>query len=111
MESDGPNPDEPDPEAWPSPPEPSKRRRPVVTGIIVGAVATFAILAVIGYLVAPTDSETPLEEDFSSDDPEFTTDSDPFVDFSVSDGAYHILIKDSSRPQLARHLRPYLRRV
>jgi hypothetical protein len=85
-------------------PEPPKRRRPLLVGIVAGAIGTFVVLGVIGYLVAPPESGVRLEEDFSSGEPQFTTDSDAFVDFSVVDGAYHILIKDRTRPQIARHV-------
>jgi hypothetical protein len=104
--SDGPKPGGPFEDIAPSPPERSRRRRPLVIGIIAGVLGTFVILTVIGYLVSPAtiESEVPFEEDFSSDDPKFTLDSDRFVDFSVADGGYHILIKDASRPQNARHV-------
>ena len=102
--SDGPKPKDPDLEGSPSIPEPTKRRRPIVVGVLIGTIATFAVLAVIGYLTISTESEIPFEEDFSSDEPKFTTDSDRLVDFSVADGAYRILIKDATAPQLARHI-------
>jgi RTX calcium-binding nonapeptide repeat (4 copies) len=110
--ADGPN--EPEgfrPEAWPllpepppSVPEPPKRHRGLVMGLLVGAGTTFIALSVIGILVSRSESELPFEEHFSSNEPKFTTDSDPMVDFSVADGAYHILIKDASAPQVARHI-------
>jgi hypothetical protein len=102
--SEGPESEQPTWQALPSPPDRTNRRRPLVIGLVVGAIAVFAALAAIGFLVAPTESEIVLEEDFSSDEPEFTTDSDPHVDQTVSGGAYHILIKDASSPQLTRHI-------
>lgn len=103
-----------DPEAAPPLPEPppsrdlSNRRRAIAIGITVGVIATLAIPGTIGYFLAPAEPEVPFElpfeEDFVSDSPRFTTDSDPFADFSVVDGTYHILIKDSSAPQTARHI-------
>lgn len=103
---DRPKVEDPVADVSPSPPAPTKRRRQLVIGIIAGVIGTFAVLSVIGYLVAPTTtgSEVPFEEDFSSVDPKFTTDSDRFVDFSVANGEYHIVIKDASRPQNARHV-------
>jgi RTX calcium-binding nonapeptide repeat (4 copies) len=99
------------PEAWPSlpepppsGPEPTKRHRGLVIGMLVGAGTTLAALSVIAILMARSESELPFEENFSANEPKFTTDSDPLADFSVADGAYHILIKDARAPQVARHL-------
>lgn len=101
--SDRPEPDRAPEESFPPPTPSKKRRHPVVLGIVIGAIAMFAGLGAIGYFAA-TESELPLEEDFSSDEPEFTTDEDPMVAFSVADGAYHIVIKQSGPPQIARHI-------
>ena len=87
----------------PPPPEPPKRRRKAwLIGIIVGSVGMLVALAVIGYLITSRGSEVLLEEDFASGEHEFSSDSDRFVDLSVVDGAYRILIKDASHPQIVR---------
>lgn len=102
--SDAPMPERPILDAPPSP-EPSKKRRgSLVIGIVAGVIGTFLILGIIGYLALPTESGTALDEDFSSDEPEFTTDDDPMVKFSVAGGAYHILLKQGGAPQIARHI-------
>ncbi len=89
-----------------------KRRaipRPTFAWVMGGAIGPlFVVLGVIGYL-SLGESKFLLEEHFSSAHPAFTTDSDRFVDFSVADGAYHILIKDGSSPQTARHIFHYTR--
>jgi hypothetical protein len=104
--SEGPKTESPVPEAHPSalPESQKKGRHPLLIGIVIGAVGIFAVLGVIGYVLGSNGSEVLLEEDFSSDDPEFSTDSDPLVDFSVENDAYHILIKDASVDQFARHI-------
>jgi len=88
-----------------TPSEPSgRRRKPLLIGIVIGALVTFAVLAVIGFLAAPSGSGILFEEDFSSNEPVFTTDSDRLVDQSVVDGEYRILIRDASAPQIVRHV-------
>jgi hypothetical protein len=77
---------------------------PLVIGVVLGAVGMFVALGVIGYLFMERESGVLFEEDFNSSSPEFPTDSDPLVDLSVVNGAYRILIKDASDPQLVRHV-------
>jgi len=75
-----------------------------VLGIIGTAVwGLLLALSVVGFLIGVEDS-TLLDEDFSSEVPVFSTDSDRFVDLVVEDGEYLVRIKDASVPQTIRHL-------
>ena len=83
-------------------------RRKARIGKVLGAIGTVVWGLIVAFIVvgALTTDEL-LNEDFNSDSIAFSTDSDRFVDLSVEDGMYRILIKDPQVPQIVRSVFPF----
>jgi hypothetical protein len=72
-----------------------------IAGTVLGGVSLLGFI-VVAVAIEDDLDDALLDEDFSSESPRFSTDSDPDVDLSVVDGTYRVRIKESSSPQLIR---------
>jgi hypothetical protein len=83
--------------------------------VVLAVVSVVVGLAVIGSIADQrkptrwngTRGDVLLDEDFGSATPEFSTDTDRFVDLTVVNEEYRVTVRDSSRPQAIRNVFPH----